>query len=209
MRFLVLMLLAAPCHAEEPVEIPLSEIWGFAIPGTTPVQELEPNFDTRIWPVLEGQKRSAVERLRNELNPRGRKGLPRPALLVSGEGKEALEAIDRVLAKKQKPLNFPISGDKATFFFFVESQSAEVLLHLVKLDGYRLIIECELIGKRGLSGPRFALIPLTLPDAEFLSVEIKLTTSEGDGPDRYPVARSCVDRVCESRKFTLYPRKGD
>lgn len=189
---LICLLLSVCTFAQTPsdpenadtLRIPLDKIWGFEMPGTRDVQELEPSvFGDGInsLPKDEADKRKQDSLLyqiysgADLLKARSITAGPaaEPAFAVRGAGIEALRETNSVLVGHQLPLAQFTPEDEVTAIFF--SHQADKFVHLqeVSRSGNVVTIRYQFVphAAKNLTS-HFALIPLgKLPVGEY-QVEI-------------------------------------
>lgn len=89
--------------------IPLDQIWGYEMPGTRDIRELEPKRQTGNMPTEEVIRGSLILQIRQALGNRPKAGEQAgPALVVVGTGKEALKNAHAAIMAKDKKESVPI-----------------------------------------------------------------------------------------------------
>jgi hypothetical protein len=147
-------------QAEEAVEISLSEIWAYNIPGTKKVKELEPNLKHDV-PVHELVANSSNYFIQRKLS-RMRKDIP-PCFVVEGDGEDALLAARDVFSDMTKRKDTFTSDKKLTLVFFAGSRSHGINLKPIKILGDQIEIRYELFRPKISNltvNPQYGLIPL-------------------------------------------------
>jgi hypothetical protein len=150
--FAIVLQLIAPVTAqtpnEQPTQIPLDQIWGYNIPGTRDVRELEPKADPNILgDQLKGLSRDdAARRMIDEFTrrldvwkilkvlkrrPMGGKDAG-PAFIVMGIGKDALQNAEAVFSHTDDALRVLPTGTDLSLVFYSYMSSGRI--HLVSVE---------------------------------------------------------------------------
>jgi hypothetical protein len=150
-------------RAEETVEIPLTEIWAWNMPGTKNVRELEKT--PTDYPLVFGIARKL--KLTSNRDEAG------PAFVVEGSGLQALKNAYAVIVDKQPRLTSLPEGTEGSIIFFALQGSPYVHLTKIEKRQNRFKIKFEFMGSLRKDSPNhFAIIPVgKLPEGHF-SVEI-------------------------------------
>jgi hypothetical protein len=153
-------------HAEDAVEIPLSEIWALDMPGTRDVRELEPEaFGQQVRSLqpedqIALQKKSLIGQIRAQLYWDDRKK-PMPGFAVSGNGIDALRAVRDVLIENSGAHNELRSTDLITVLFSSLQSGVEVHIYEAKWSKNLIQVYYRFAPHEQMySTEHFALIPL-------------------------------------------------
>jgi hypothetical protein len=174
LAILALFLCCSAGDAEEPVEIPLNEIWAYEMPGTKDVRELEPDVygdEARTLPPKERDERfnkSIIQEIRRSLKiqPYPELGLetlrkPKEAFVVEGNEKKVLHETNVVLAGTKESQTTFASGSNLTLVFYSLQTGSYVQLQSVKLKGNQIEVHFRFVPHfTDESSSHFALIPL-------------------------------------------------
>lgn len=204
--FSTALALAEPLNEQIPQEIPLDKIWGYNLPGTRDIRELEPKRDVRNMPRKEYVWGSFVNRISSRLTKWPKKGeKARPAFVVKGTGKDALKNADEVFLNAKAPMQSMPADTELSLVFFVHVTGWEVRIASVeKAAGQiRLKYQCVTSPQQTSGYTRFALIPLgkLRPGKVEVTIE-QLPTADDQGKPARPVQEP--DRmVCNSFSFTV------
>ena len=208
-------------YAEDSVEIPLSKIWAYSMPGTRDVRELEPKtygHESKSLSEAEQFKKfndSLIQRIRRTLvlapnEDRQGNYLTRPpgkGFVVEGIDKAALTKAHAVFAEGQEPSkSFPAGSELSVVFFSLEAGSYVHLTSVEKQDN-KISIHFQFVSHfTSDASSHFALIPINdLPPGR-ISVEvvqdpIKTPHQQSEGPAIYPDWQDQV--ICKSFRFTI------
>ncbi len=182
---ILLVLLFCPhSFAEETVEIPLSEIWAYNMPGTRDVRELEPEAYGREATSLPGEeqferiKKSLIHQIRHSLqlqrdsDAQGPKK-PGKSFAVVGTGKEALIEAGKILSGHKEPRStFPASSKLSIVFHSLEAGSYVHLTSVKKQDN-KIAIHFQFVPRFTADmSSHFALIPVSGLEAGEIEVQI-------------------------------------
>jgi hypothetical protein len=166
-------------YAETAKEIPLKEIWAYDMPGTKDVRELEGKLDVHDPKFKQTWDSSAVRQIVSTLSsgaPSG-KDKPRPAFVVVGTGKEALEKARATLKdrsnidwQQQLPENTELS---LVFFHFVTGWHPQ--LTSVEHSRDSVVVKYKFVDPEepSFGAARFALIPLGKFSAGTMNVKFQ------------------------------------
>ena len=144
-----------PPSSKETIEIPLSEIWAWRMPGTRDIGELETSKPRKYaYGPLVGEIRRALAKPR----PKGEEA--KQGFAVVGTGMEALRKSHAVLVKDGKyQQKLPFGSDISLVFFSYQSGSY-VKLDSVTLQGERIDIYYSFVAHRTRNvTTHFAFIP--------------------------------------------------
>jgi hypothetical protein len=123
--FFAALFFATAVHADEPVKIPLKDIWAYSIPGTTEVSEKEEkpkNATPEEW--MRFNRESLVNQLYVGLGNRKRGQPADDAFCVAGTGLDALKAAHAVLVKHvQHQKTFQATPTSLLFSSLIVSES--------------------------------------------------------------------------------------
>src|SRR3954471_19320690 len=113
--FVSAIFLATAVQADEPVKIPLKDVWAYRIPGTTEIAE-EENRPRNATPaeLLRFDRESLVNQIKAKLGNRKRGQQADPGFCVAGTGLDALKAAHAVIVKGEKPQQQFASGTEIT-----------------------------------------------------------------------------------------------
>jgi len=158
---LMLMLQTAIAGSEETKQIPLDQIWGYRIPKTRDIRELEVKPDLTL-PVKERGRRSAVLSIVKELQRR-RKDEERPgdAFVVIGPGKSALESALAVLTNAKKRVTVFSPEDQLYIVWFSHSCGRYVWLRNVERTSNEYKFSYQFVAHSAAEvSPHFAIVPI-------------------------------------------------
>lgn len=209
-------------HAEEAVEIPLSEIWAYEMPGTRDVRELEPETYGREAKSLseaeqfERINESIIQQIRHALqlqrdsDAQGPKK-PGKAFAVVGSGKEALIEARSILAERKGPQNtFPANSKLSIVFHSLEAGSYVHLIS-VKKQGNKVSIHFQFVPHfTANSTSHFALIPgVDLPSGkiEVQIVQEPMKDEYGIGKGLEASADWQEQVICKPFSFSIEQEK--
>lgn len=194
MRFLLLFLLAAPCHAEEPIEIPLSEIWALDMPGAHNVYELAPEDARREFNELLKEVKQQLYKL-----PRDGSAMPEAFAYAGGPARGPQLLLDRLrnktTAKSVVTQGDPIfvmifSGNDVRYFRFAGAAWKENTLEIM----------CEFIPHRTRNeSVHFAILPIgNLPPGTYsLTFKHKPLPATSPYADSEPGGPLLLKVVCQ------------
>jgi hypothetical protein len=187
--FAILACVSLATFAESPsdtVTIPSKDIWGWAMPGTKNIQDIEPEVfgpEIQTLPEKEQEKRrhdSRVLTIYHHCSTPDGKGFA-----VVGEGKTALNNVYAVIAEGQNPLQSFPSNEELSLFFYSTVFGAYVRVDHVERDksSIKIFYRYVLHNDRELTW-HFALIPVgKLPpgsyDVTMVQLPVDLTLMHG------------------------------
>ncbi len=206
----VLFIVCASCRADsepgdgdeqQPVTIPLDQIWALNMLGTRNVHDLEKNT-----PSAERLMRDIGDVL--DFQTEGQTA--KPAFTVAGVGLEALREARAVMVGKRDPQQTFAAGQELSVVFFSHEFGYYVHLQEVVMDGGTVTIKYRFVPHKTKELTRhFALIPIGKQDIG--KVEVKLL--------RLPMEQHFVDAgfqetaqewesrvVCGSSEFQVLPK---
>ncbi len=204
---------ATPNEQPKATEIPLDQIWGYNLPGTRDVRDLEPKRDIRNMTHKEFLWGSLVNRIaaRLEKGPnRGEKA--DSAFVVVGTDKEALKNADDVfLGRQPRKESFPTDMD-LTLVFFSHPSSLDMKIVSVEKSTGQIQVKYQCLSTqpsesriRNLESAvtRFALIPLgRLPAGEVQASIEQLPPVDQQGKP-VKLVRDPRTVVCNSASLTV------
>jgi len=168
---------------KESVEIPLSEIWAYNMPGTRDVQDLEPEVKAAIerlktLPREEMEKQfrrlledSLVWQIRKPLHQRSKQAVS--GFAVSSPEPELLQAVRDVLTGKEKRTDSFAAGSDITVVFFSRLSGTLVHIDHVERRGNTVEIQYRVVPHLDLYlSEHFALIPLGKLPSGFYQVKV-------------------------------------
>lgn len=222
---LVIFLCCSISHAEEAVEIPLSEIWAYNMPGTRDVRELEPEtygHESKSLTEAEQFKRfnsSIIQKIRRTLvlaPNENRQGnyITRPpgnGFVVEGIDKAALTKAHAVLAEGQEPRSSYPAGSQLSIVFYSLEAGSYVHLTSVKKQGNKVSLRFQFVSHfTSDASSHFALIPVTdLPlgriKVEVFQEPIKTPHQKSEKPTVYLDWQDQV--ICKAFSFTIEETK--
>lgn len=187
---LALVLYCSISHAEEPVEIPLDQIWANNMPGTRNIVDL----DIEPW---------FVSHIREALGFPQKDQDAKPAFAVLGTGLDALRAAHEVLVNKKKPRDTFPPGSEVSVVFFAHETQPYVHLHKVERQGKNINIYYQFVPHEEEVTERYiAIIPLgRLLDGKY---RMNVIRSPDAGNRLKKVSDEVARRiVCGSFSFTI------
>jgi len=129
----------AKCE-EQLTKIPLTEVWGWDIPGTKDVRELEPKLEGLQLTNEELFERSKATHITRLLARSGKPDQPSPGFVVEGQGAEALEGAHAVLTDaEQRRDRFP-EDSKASLVCFTYLSGNAFRLDSVSRSGRSIVV---------------------------------------------------------------------
>jgi len=157
---------AEPKREAKPTEIPLAKIWAYEMPGTKDVRELEPKLDVHDPSFRELWERSLIRQITLHLSSYAPKEgeKPRPAFVVVGVGKEALQKAHAVLKDKDNvDWQQRLPRDKEltlVFFHYVTGWHPQLTSVEQSIDS--IVVKYRFVNPEepSFGATRFALIPL-------------------------------------------------
>lgn len=181
-----LLFVLAPADPE-PVEIPLSEVWGHDVKGTKPIA-------SSVEPRLIGQEQ--FERLGRSMVATVHAG---PAFVINGEPKQAMKSVLLVLEGVMQPKHSFTEGNLCLVICAHGSHS-EFHLDKVEQGGHRIKVSWHL-KHTGQEMPQWHLVLIPLPKCEpgDYDVEINRTGNPKFGSDWW-VSKSTSFQVLKIEK---------
>jgi hypothetical protein len=205
-------------HAEEAVEIPLSEIWALDMPGTKNVKELEPEHEK-----LKGMQSSEViERsliyntawLLNANNRPPSGGIAEQGFVVPATGFDALKEANAILSKKASREHILPAGQSLTLVFFSYSCPRSIQIDEVIRSENRVVVKYHFHAHNlRKSQSNFALIPLGTFSADGIERQnVKVTFERLPDTSRDSATaplddRRALETVCDSFVFGVMNQK--
>ncbi|WP_428308024.1 hypothetical protein [Lacipirellula sp.] len=207
-RIVVCILAAMVSSAAWGKEIPLKEIWGFNIAGTSDVKELVPPPKKDPQSAEDFINSSVVEQTAQLLGHRkvpaeGRKA--GDGFIVAGVGKEALERAREVLAGKEKSLKEISAEGEFSLVIYTYFSGRSFCLDDVQVDDGEITVAYHLMAHELMSSSaHFALIPLPkLPPGD-VNVVMKRSDDTGPAPIIARLAKVPAERIVSgSFKFRV------
>jgi hypothetical protein len=213
MRLAILFAVWAGCASfvaadDKPVEIPLTAIWAWQMPGTKDVRDLEPdafkvNANLSTDEQLKRQAGSLTSGILTALAPLKANQKAISAFAVTGTGGGALREAHAVMVDDRKPSSSFPANEELSVVFFSHSFGCYVHLDKAKREGHRIRISYHLVPHRTKElTSHFALIPVgQLPEGT-IKVEIiqKPMAAKYVNAGFKPVAEAVASRVV-SRPF--------
>lgn len=195
--------LSQAAFAAEPVAIRLDQIWGYDLPGTKDVRELEPKADPTMS-VDELQSHLDVWKILRVLNRRPQEGeTAGPAFIVEGSGKKALEGAEEAFSSSDYAAVLPADKD-LTIVFYSHLCGRYVRLISVERLPRRIIVKYQFVAHQyGQMTTRFALIPIGAFSDGPLEVQIEqLDPINERGQPVRPVSHP-EQFVCNSASYAV------
>jgi hypothetical protein len=210
MRVAILLALILCCsvsHAEEVVEIPLSEVWALDMPGTKDLNKLLKkengaiDRDARRW--LRNARRSLMEKLPEEK--------AKIIFAVVGTGRTALEHASELFRDKSIAGIEPLaSADDLSFVFYSYSSAYRVEIEKIERENNIFRIKYRFIPQKSVeSAIQLALIPIGKLPVGHYPVELVQLPLEEEYLDAgfEPVGQEAASRiVCQPYTFQVYER---
>ncbi len=200
----------------EAIEIPLSEIWAYDMPGTQDVRQLEDQEKFKGMLVTERIKNSVVSNTHWRLNLNFRPSEGNHAdrgFVVTGVGLDALKEANAILSGKKNREDFFAAGEELTLVFFAYSCSRFVRLDEVMRTHDEIVVKYH-FHSHGLrkSSQHFALIPLGSSLRGNINVKMKrmadTTSINKIDPQAAPYDQGEARRiVCEPFAFGIIDPK--
>lgn len=207
---LAVVLGCSVCHGDEAVEIPLSEIWGYRIPGTRNIEDLEPETNSSSLTREESLRGSLVHQIRRSLNSNRRhqnQRLAGASFVVVGTNSEALKNAHAVLVAGESRSETFSKNDELTLVFYCYEYGRYVRLDNVLREENEIRVQYHFLAHNTLNmSTHFALIPLGKMSSGTVNVRIEQLSEEG--PDWGPSA-TAIDPdmlrqiVCSSATFKI------
>ncbi len=158
------VLCCSPVYAEEPVEIPLDQIWALDMPGTRDLRELEQGDKFKSLSATERIQNSLVENTRWLLNVNHRPSygsVVGRGTVIAATGLEALKHANAILADKQTRIEWFDSSEELTLVFFAYESGRRVRLSKVYSTKKEVVVEYAFEAVEfPKSTSQIALIPL-------------------------------------------------
>ncbi|MGL4512500.1 MAG: hypothetical protein ACRCT8_05365 [Lacipirellulaceae bacterium] len=189
---LLLTMLSASASAGRPVELPLSEVWAYDMPGTRDIRELDDPASTLIPPPA-------------KLDPT----LPqRSAFMVRGHGRPALEAAHAVLVGGQKPPAVLKAGEPVSAVFFAYNYPVvDVYLNSVVVRNRRVefVYSFSKYSKHDGNKPaqHIAIVPLAIDKPGGFEIVVLRKDSIGVSGPTADGASWLEQHVCRSGRCTV------
>lgn len=211
----ILLAILASCvasaNADDPVTVPLKNIWAYQMPGTRDVRELEPqNFGQAVRKLTSDEQlkrygQSLTSRILKTLQVRPTNQKAKKAFAVLGTGVDALREAHAVLAERQRPRRtLPVDAEVSVVFFSY-SFGSYVHLNKVEREGNTVTVSCRFVPHETKEmTAHFALIPI----GKFKLGEVKVTVVSSPMEKRFvdsgfkPVSAETESQVV-SRSFRL------
>lgn len=172
--------------------IPLHEIWGYEMPGTRDVNQLDTeNVDGTSHPLINSLHRNIDKRFKTEAGP---------AFVVEGDGRAALENMLRGLINSPSQ-HVPTNTD-LSLIFYTRFSGHYVHLETVERIGKRFVLTYRFVTHSTFNTSfHFALIPLgQLPTGTY-EVEIKQSPSIDSTGRPVTLDRDFTSIVCQETTF--------
>jgi hypothetical protein len=149
----------------EALDIPLKEIWGYSMPGTKDISELDSENEDPMQSVS-----SRIRRANSQMKMWEKAG---KGFAVSGTPQEALAEAERVFTAKKQRTSVFTPEDEISLFVFTRGGGGSALLERIVRDGRQIRVEYH-IGSRSEGGVplHLALVPLGKLDKGRYSVEM-------------------------------------
>jgi hypothetical protein len=186
--FFFAILFATTVRADEPVKIPLKDIWAYNIPGTTEISEKElPPKDATPAQLMQFDRTSLVRQTYIELGVRKPGQLADEGFCVAGEGLDALKAAHAVLVKHEKPPRKFEPETEITLVFFAHSTGKYLYILDAERGGTTIRVQYRFKAHmQAYSTTHFALIPLGKLVPGQYSVEFVQKPIVSDEPPDHP-----------------------
>ena len=206
-RFLALWALIFCCsisNAEEPVEIPLSEIWALDMPGTKPmsVGMRGGKYVSEEGALLDDIRNYLGQRLDSEVY----QGLIRAGFAVLGTDIKAIQNAHKVLIEHGSSQEVFDTRDSLSIVVFSHTSTWYVHLHDVIRKGNQIVVRYKFVPHNTANVSRhFALIPLhDLPEGNY-DVILQRLPLEKQYVDAglKPRPENANGLVCRSFSFTV------
>jgi hypothetical protein len=185
-----------PPPVEPPVEIPLSEVWAYNMPGTKDINDFgAPRAEDSLVQQVLRQVRETWNR--------------NSGMVVVGEGRQALENIYRKRTEKVEWSEAP-AGVPLSLAFYTRGIHEYVHIRTIERQGAKFVIRYALIPNETLmSRPTIALIPIGTLTAGKYSVAIERLSLDEEyieqGIQEPPLQRN--KDVCQSFDFVVVERR--
>ena len=199
-RLLALLVFVFCCSisfAEEPVTIPLNEIWANDMPGTKDIDELH-----KQW------RPEDIRRLLQKPAPKEESA--RPTFAVQGKGFEALRNSYEVLVKEKDPKRSFDANTEISIVFFSRDDNWYVHLQSVELKNKTITLSCNMVTHETQETTRhFALIPIGKLSSGKYQVNVVVSQVDKSGqPKPHPLDKEIVNRIISgSSTFSIEERK--
>jgi len=202
------------------IEIPLSKIWAYNMPGTRDVRELEPrSYGPKVADLPQEQRtwrehNSITSEILSVLPilPTDKSARPRAGFSVQGKNKAVLDGAHGVLAARGKPFSRFAPGGDINVVFFAHSSGLYTHLRRVELKKGKVKIYYQFVSHPSKMLTRhFALVPLgQLPTGSYTVEMIQSPNEESKDVYDRPVrlAKETAQKiVCGSYSFSVQDRK--
>jgi len=137
MRFLLLLLLAAACRAEDPVEIPLSEVWAYKMPGAMSIQSLQSE-------AINAGGKSTFQYVVDVLNKTlESKGPRKPGFAYTGEVERGLPMLEAHLSGVESPQSRIKSGEDVYLVVFTYFSGTYIHAKRIERAGHKITIALQ------------------------------------------------------------------
>jgi hypothetical protein len=182
------------------VVVPLNQIWGYDMPDTRDVRELEPDkFGAHVRSLdsdkqLQSYSDSLTSKILESLRLSNGQ-TPRRAFVVEGTGLTALQNATEVMTGNAKPVKQSNSDTDVSLMFFAYESGFYVQVDRVEIESGRVMVRYHLTPHETKELTRhFALIPLgTFPPGtiRFEFISSPQDTSVGDAFDSVVRGKVC------------------
>jgi len=207
---------AGEVRGNDAVTIPLDEVWGYRMPGTKDIVDIEPNSDSfKTMLARERIKNSLVTNTRWRLNsnfkPKNRADVG-TAFVVPMIDLEALKEANAIIAGEKKRAEQLPAGQPLTLVFYSFSCGRNVRLDKITKSEGEMVLEYHFhIHGELTSSPYFALIPIGIFPPGNVNIKIKrLPETEGKNVwGTFPPLDAKESRriVCDSFVFKVIDTK--
>jgi hypothetical protein len=149
---------------EETVEIPLDQIWAYAMPGTRDIRSLQAD---RLPPRSDGKLVAEIRRSLSRLLPDGKEA--KAGFAVVGAGLEALRQAHKVLVDKEEAAGVLSSYNTISLVFFANQSNFYVHIQEVERKHKQIEIHYRFVQHETMEvTEHVALIPLgKLPSGQY------------------------------------------
>ncbi len=165
--------------SKDAIEIPLDSIWGFRMPGTKDIREID-------IPYPNGRETTAGNISKSLYTSKvGQKA--GPILTVKGSGKEALASVEKIITNRMQAPSIFSTSDDINLYVYARSASAGARLDRIVRDGRQIRIEYH-FGYRDDDGTalNFVMVPLGKLEKGRYSVEMVMKPRHPDSENMYP-----------------------
>lgn len=196
---------------DEPVSIPLKEIWALDMPGTRNVRELDPPRKMEPRSVIEFIQTSLVERTAQTLNsnnwPKNGDSAGR-GFVVVGTDVDALREAHAILSKEKKRADYLPVGKDLSLVFYSYSSGRYVHLDKVERQGDTITVDYHFVSHRTLDmSTHVALIPLGELPVGKVRVRMVQVKDKESGKSTPADNRNARPVVCDSFSFVVTEKK--